>query len=128
VTTVLTSYHALYHTATIALIGVLLLVAHARMQHDESRVERLTVFSWTMFSLLPLIAFVLVQTSKVPAAIGVAGVLLLCAVATGTVAQQVAATEAASRPARSRMQPWYVEREVVRAVSVEPRSRETHRR
>ena len=111
VTTVLTSYHALYHTATIALIGVLLLVAYAITQRDTPRVERLTVFSWALFSLLPLIAFVLVQTSKVPAAIGVAGVLLLWAVATGTVAQQVAETEAASRPSRAELQPWYVVRE-----------------
>lgn len=111
VTTVLTSYHALYHTATIALIGVLLLVAYAITQRDTARVERLTVFSWSVFSLLPLLAFVVVQTSKVPAAIGVVGVLLLWAVATGTVAQQVAATEAASRPSTADLQPWYVVRE-----------------
>lgn len=56
VTTVLTSYHALYHTATIALIGAVLLVAHAVLQHDEARAERLTVISWALFSFLPLIA------------------------------------------------------------------------
>jgi len=111
VTTVLTSYHALYHTATIALIAVMLLVAYAITQRDAPRVERLTVFSWTAFSLCPLVAFALAQTSKVPAAIGVVGVLLLWAVAAGTVAQQVAATEAASRPGRAEMQPWYVVRE-----------------
>ena len=111
VTMVLTSYHALYHTATIALIGVLLLVSYALTQRDMQRVERLTVFSWSVFSLLPLLSFVIVQTSKVPAAFGVVGVLLLWAVATGTVAQQVAATEAASRPSRADLRPWYVVRE-----------------
>ncbi len=111
VTTVLTSYHALYHSATISLIGVLLLIAHANIQRDIPRIERLTVFSWTTFSLLPLSAFVIVQTSRVPAAIGVVGVMLLWAVAAGTVAQQVAASAAASQPSRRNSQPWYVVRE-----------------
>ena len=111
VTTVLTSYHALYHTATIALIGVLLLVAYSIRQRDTPQVERLTVFSWTTFSLLPLLTFVLVPTSKVPATIGVVGILLLWAAAAGTIAQQVAATEAASRPPMASMQPWYVVRD-----------------
>lgn len=108
VTTVLTSYHALYHTATIALIAVALLVAFALAQRDVLQAERLTIFSWVAFSAMPLIAFVMVQTSKVPAAIGVAGVLLLWALSAGTVAQQIAATEAATRPARSEVRPWYV--------------------
>lgn len=108
VTTVLTSYHALYHTTTIALLGVVLLVAHALRQRDEPRAERLTVFSWAMFTVLPLIAFVLVQSSKVPAAIGVTGVLLVWGLAASTVAQQIAATEEVSRPVRSELQPWYV--------------------
>jgi hypothetical protein len=68
----------------------------------------MTVFSWVLFSFLPLIAFVIVPTSKVPAAIGVGGILLLWAIAAGTVAQQIAATEAATRPSRSELRPWYV--------------------
>jgi hypothetical protein len=108
VTTVLTSYHALYHTTTLALIGVVLLVAHAAQQRETSSVERVVVFSWLTFTLLPLLAFVAVQASKLPAAFGVIGVLLLWTLATGTVAQQIAATEAATRPARAQMQPWYV--------------------
>lgn len=110
-TTVLTSYHALYHTATIALIGVILLVVHARAQRDESSAERLTVFSWAIFSFLPLISFVIVQTSKVPAAIGVVGILLLWGLAAGTVAQQITATEAAAQPSQAHLAPWYVVRE-----------------
>jgi hypothetical protein len=108
VTTVLTSYHALYHTATLALLGVILLIAYAHSQHERLRAEWLTIGSWVLFSLLPLLAFIVVQTSQVPAAIGVAGVLVFWAVAAGTVAQQVAATEAATRPSRSELQPWYV--------------------
>jgi hypothetical protein len=108
VTTVLTSYHALYHTTTIALIGVVLLVAHANANRDRMRADRLTAFAWATFSLLPLLAFVIVQTSKVPAAFGVVGVALLWAVAAGTVAQQVATSEAATRPARAELRPWYV--------------------
>jgi hypothetical protein len=108
VTTVLTSYHALYHTTTLALIAVVLLVAHAAQQRENARVERVVVFSWLAFTLLPLLAFVIVQTSKLPAMFGVVGVLLLWTLATGTVAQQIAATEAATRPARAEMPPWYV--------------------
>lgn len=108
VTTVLTAYHALYHTTFIALLGVVLLVAHSLSQRDEARVERLTVFSWTMFSALPLLAFVVVQTSTVPAVIGVVGILLLWGVATGAVSQQIASTEAATRPSSATLQPWYV--------------------
>jgi len=111
VTTVLTSYHALYHTAALALVGIVLLAAYAAQQRDVVRIERLTVFSWIAFTLLPLIAFVMVQTSKIPAAIGVIGVLLAWTIATGTVAQQVAATEAATRPAGANVQPWYVVRD-----------------
>jgi hypothetical protein len=107
VTTVLTSYHALYHTATLALVGVVLLIAHARSQDERTRAEWLTICSWALFSLLPLLAFIVVQTSQVPAAIGVVGVLTFWAVAAGTVAQQVAATEAATRPSRAELQPWY---------------------
>jgi predicted Na+-dependent transporter len=90
------------------LIAVILLVAHAAQQREAARVERVVVFSWLAFTLLPLLAFVIVQTSKLPAMFGVVGVLLLWTLATGTVAQQIAATEAATRPARAEMPPWYV--------------------
>jgi len=108
VTTVLTSYHALYHTTTIALLGVVFLVAHALINREEARVERLTVFTWAAFSLLPLLTFVTVQTSKVPAGIGLTGLLLVWAMAASAIAQQAADAEEVSRPSRSELRPWYV--------------------
>jgi hypothetical protein len=55
-----------------------------------------------------LIAFVIVQTSKVPAALGVAGILALWAVAAVTVAHEASAVESARKPRPRDLRPWYV--------------------
>jgi hypothetical protein len=108
VTTVLTSYHALYHTATIALIGVVMLAVHAIDVGDALRADRVVAGSWAVFTALPLISFVVVQTSKVPAALGVAGIMALWAVAAMTVAHEASAVEAARNPRPRDLRPWYV--------------------
>lgn len=81
-TLLLTSYHALYHTAVFATLAVVFLVEHAWNAGDESLVWRLTVGAWVGFALLPMLAFVLiVQSSPVPATIGTLAALGFWAVA-----------------------------------------------
>jgi hypothetical protein len=105
VTTVLTSYHALFHTATLALLGVALLVAHAARSGDLARANRLTVFSWLLFTALPLAYFVVVQSSKIPASIATIGVLLSWGFAAYAVTQSVPVAAPQTARARRRPQP-----------------------
>lgn len=76
-TTLLTSYHALYHTAIFATLGVVFLLEHAYRESDLSAAERLIGVSWLFFSFGPLLPFLVVQSSRVPAVISTVGVLVL---------------------------------------------------
>jgi hypothetical protein len=82
-TMVLTSYHALYHTSLLGLLGVLLLIAH--LQHARQRVlaDRLLMWSVIFFSIAPLASFLVVPTSKIPALLGIGGLLLCWCVTMG---------------------------------------------
>lgn len=97
-TTVLTAYHALYHTALIAMIGVILLVAHALESDDLPRVNRLTVLAWSSFRLVPLVPFLVVQSSKVPALLTTFGILLVWGLAAQSLVQPLAAEDAEVLP------------------------------
>jgi hypothetical protein len=86
-TTVLTAYHALLHSALIAMIGVVLLVVHA-IQHDDLHLRnRVLAFSWTLFTILPLVLFGVAQTTRLPATVATIGMLLVWGAAAVTVAQ-----------------------------------------
>ncbi|MGH9176431.1 MAG: glycosyltransferase family 87 protein, partial [Vicinamibacterales bacterium] len=108
VTTVLTAYHALYHATILALLAVVLMAAHAIHGGEPRRSDWFVASSWAVFSVLPLVMFVIVQSSKAPAAIGVAGLMLLWGFAAGAVAQEAVEAETASQPARTDLRPWYV--------------------
>jgi hypothetical protein len=97
-TTVLTAYHALYHTSLIALLGSVLLIARARWQRDEVQVNRVIVISWLFFTLLPMLYFVVVQSSKVPAVMSTIGILVIMGMASHLLAQPAAAIHPSPSP------------------------------
>jgi hypothetical protein len=88
--TVLTAYHALYHTASIALLAGVLLLAHARRVGDELLEARVIVSCWAFFTLGPLLYFVVIQSSKLPAALSTIGILLLTGFAAQSILPQTA--------------------------------------
>jgi hypothetical protein len=106
VTMVLTSYHALYHTTLLALLGVVLLVTVIQRSGDVLRTERLLLVTWVTFTLAPLLSFVLVPTSKVPALIAICG-LVICwcltlSLAVTTTSPRVPTPQQVEVPVRSR--------------------------
>lgn len=73
ITTVLTSYHALYHTALLALLGVVLLLGEIEHRGRSDLAGRLYVSSWMLFTVAPLASFAIVASSKIPAGISTVG-------------------------------------------------------
>lgn len=96
-TTLLTSYHALYHTALFALLGVVFLLERAYRESDFGAAERVIALSWLFFSFGPLLPFLVVQSSRVPAVISAVGVILLW----GLALREVLARQTAPAPAES---------------------------
>jgi hypothetical protein len=96
-TTLLTSYHALYHTAIFATLGVVFLLEYAYRESDFSAVERLIGVSWLFFAFGPLLPFLVVVSSRVPAVISTVGVLLLWGFALRGVLAQLPATAPAQQ-------------------------------
>lgn len=94
-TTLLTSYHALYHTAVFATVAAVFLVEAANRKGDVFWVRRLVTFSWIIFGFLPLLPFLVVQSSRVPAMISTIGVLIIWGVALRQVLAMLQAPETA---------------------------------
>jgi hypothetical protein len=97
--TVLTSYHALYHTSIFAVLGAILLIAQARRIGDAHQADRALVVSWLCFTLLPLAYFLVVQSSKVPAVLSTIGILLIAAMASHLLAQPATVVQPIPAPA-----------------------------
>ena len=98
-TTVLTSYHALYHTAVLALLGVVLLLTEIERREDTDLSGWIFGGSWLLFSAAPLAAFAIVASSKVPAALSTVGVAAGWALACLALAQMPSGVELpSSRP------------------------------
>jgi hypothetical protein len=76
-TTLLTSYHALYHTAVFATLAVVFLIDAAYRNNDREWAQRLVMFSWLTFAFLPLLPFLVVQSSRVPAMISTVGLIVI---------------------------------------------------
>lgn len=75
-TTLLTAYHALYHTAIFAALAAVFLIEHAQREHDLAGVDRVIGVSWIFFSFGPFLPFLVVQSSRVPAMISTLGLLI----------------------------------------------------
>lgn len=92
-TTLLTSYHALYHTAIFATLGAVFLLEHAHREANNPAVERILGASWLFFSFAPLLPFLIVPSSQVPAVITTLGALLLWGFALRNVLAQLPVPE-----------------------------------
>jgi hypothetical protein len=100
ITTVLTAYHALLHSAMIAMIGIVLLVVYAIQVDDRSLRNKVLAFSWGLFTVVPLGLFAISQTTRLPATVTTIGMLLVWGAAALSVAQ-VRATIPADDAAQS---------------------------
>lgn len=80
-TTLLTSYHALYHTAIFATLAAVFMVEHAYREQDVAGVDRMVGVAWVFLSFGPLLPFLIVQSSRIPAMITVVGILFIWALA-----------------------------------------------
>lgn len=97
ITTLLTSYHALYHTAILAVLAVVFLIEAANVRGDAVTARRLVYFSWVFFSFGPLLAFLRVANSHYPALIGIAGSIIVWILAVRmSIAEQQPVIESAS--------------------------------
>ena len=76
-TTLLTAYHALYHTAILAALAAVFMIEHAQRERDTAGIDRIMGIAWIFFSFGPLLPFLVVQSSRVPAMISTVGLLLL---------------------------------------------------
>lgn len=104
-TTVLTSYHALYHTALLALLGVVLLLAEIERRGDIDLAGRLFAGAWVLFTAAPLASFAIVASSKAPATISTIGVVAGWGIACLILAQSQAAPGLASPPSPLDVEP-----------------------
>jgi hypothetical protein len=76
-TMLLTAYHALYHTAIFATLGAIFLVEAAYRRGDVAGARRIVGLTWLFFAFLPLLPFLVVQSSRAPAMISTLGIMLL---------------------------------------------------
>ena len=104
-TTLLTSYHALYHTAIFAMLGAVFLLDHAYRESNLAAVERILGVSWLFFSFGPLLPFLVVPSSRVPAVISTAGVMILFGLALRGVLAQLPAPSTVESLARREVDP-----------------------
>ncbi len=104
-TTLLTSYHALYHTAIFAMLGAVFLLDHAYRESNLAAVERILGVSWLFFSFGPLLPFLVVPSSRVPAVISTVGVMILFGLALRGVLAQLPAPSTVESLARREVDP-----------------------
>ena len=97
-TTLLTAYHALYHTAVFATLAAVFLIEAAYRKDDFFWARRIVMFTWVFFAFAPLLPFLVVQSSKVPAMISTLGVLVIWGVSLRQVLASLPTPESA--PAR----------------------------
>jgi hypothetical protein len=105
VTMLLTSYHALYHTSIFAVLALVLLVNAANGSDGVLRPDAQLLAGWIFFVFGPLLLFLIVPTSKLPAGLSVIGALLLWGACAYAVAQSSTADEPARVPEDLRLSP-----------------------
>lgn len=94
-TTLLTAYHALYHTAIFATLGAVFLIEAAWRRGDVAGARRIVTFAWLMFAFMPILPFLVVQSSRIPAMISTLGIVIIWGMA---LRQVIAMVQGAGAP------------------------------
>ena len=81
----------------LAALAAVFMIEHAQRERDTAGVDRIMGIAWIFFSFGPLLPFLVVQSSRVPAMISTVGLLLLWGLALRSSVAAIPAPERADR-------------------------------